>query len=173
MRPEVFLSVNALTTIVSSQAPLLIATLGLTVTLIVKEFDLSIGANLVFVDVLVASADELPIVTDDTSDPAGALLASGIGEVVVTRGAAGAETVTADGRTTCAAAQVTAIDPVGAGDAFVTGYLSARLDGLGVPARLERGTAVAGFVVSTHGDWEGLPTRAELALAGHVDGTVR
>jgi ribose transport system permease protein len=55
IRPEVFLSTNALTTIVSSQAPLLIATLGLTVTLIVKEFDLSIGANLVFVDVLVAA----------------------------------------------------------------------------------------------------------------------
>ena len=55
IRPELFLSVNALTTIVSSQAPLLIATLGLTVTLIVREFDLSIGANLVFVDVLVAA----------------------------------------------------------------------------------------------------------------------
>jgi ribose transport system permease protein len=55
IRPETFLSTDALKTILSSQAPLLIATLALTLTLIVKEFDLSIGANLVFVDVLVAA----------------------------------------------------------------------------------------------------------------------
>lgn len=55
IRPETFVSVDALTTILSSQAPLLIATLGLTLTLIVKEFDLTVGANLVFVDVLVAA----------------------------------------------------------------------------------------------------------------------
>jgi ribose transport system permease protein len=55
IRPDTFVSTQALTTILSSQAPLLIATLALTMTLIVKEFDLSIGANLVFVDVLVAA----------------------------------------------------------------------------------------------------------------------
>lgn len=55
IRPETFLSLNALQTILSSQAPLLIATLGVTITLIVREFDLTVGANLVFVDVLVAS----------------------------------------------------------------------------------------------------------------------
>lgn len=55
IKPATFLSVDALTTILSSQAPLLIATLGLTLTLIVKEFDLTVGANLVFVDVLVAA----------------------------------------------------------------------------------------------------------------------
>jgi ribose transport system permease protein len=55
IKPDVFLTSSAFTTILSSQAPLLIATLGLTITLIVKEFDLSIGANLVFVDVMVAA----------------------------------------------------------------------------------------------------------------------
>jgi ribose transport system permease protein len=55
IRPDTFLSTDAVKTILSSQAPLLIATLALTLTLIVKEFDLSIGANLVFVDVLVAA----------------------------------------------------------------------------------------------------------------------
>lgn len=55
IKPATFVSVDALTTILSSQAPLLIATLGLTLTLIVKEFDLTVGANLVFVDVLVAA----------------------------------------------------------------------------------------------------------------------
>jgi ribose transport system permease protein len=55
IQPDTFVSTQALTTILSSQAPLLIATLALTMTLIVKEFDLSVGANLVFVDVLVAA----------------------------------------------------------------------------------------------------------------------
>jgi ribose transport system permease protein len=55
IKPGTFFSVDALTTILSSQAPLLIATLGLTLTLIVREFDLTVGANLVFVDVLVAA----------------------------------------------------------------------------------------------------------------------
>lgn len=123
-----------------------------------------------YVDVLVASADELSIVTDAA---AADLLAGGAREVVVTRGGDGAEVVTSAGTVTRPAADVTAVDPVGAGDAFVTGYLSATLDGLTVDERLDRGIAVAGFAVSTYGDWEGLPTRAELALAGHRDGTVR
>ncbi|MQA79060.1 MAG: sugar kinase [Streptosporangiales bacterium] len=125
-----------------------------------------------YVDVLVASADELSIVTD-AAEAAADLLAGGAREVVVTRGGDGAEVVTSAGTVTRPAAKVTAVDPVGAGDAFVTGYLSATLDGLAVDERLDRGIAVAGFAVSTYGDWEGLPTRAELALAGHRDGTVR
>ena len=55
IQPGTFLTTDALTTILSSQAPLLIAALALTVTLIVHEFDLTIGANLVFVDVMVAA----------------------------------------------------------------------------------------------------------------------
>lgn len=55
INPEIFLTTDALTTILSSQAPLLIVTLGLTICLIVQEFDLTVGSNLVFVDVLVAA----------------------------------------------------------------------------------------------------------------------
>ncbi|MBO0826164.1 MAG: sugar kinase [Streptosporangiales bacterium] len=125
------------------------------------------------VDILVASADELAIVVDDEQEPEKALLGNGIREVVVTDGKAGAHVVDGTGRIARPAASVTAVDPVGAGDAFVAGYLSARLDGLPVTERLDRAVAVAGFAVATYGDWEGLPTRAELALAGHRDGTVR
>lgn len=53
IKPNVFFSTQAFTAILSSQAPLLIATLGLTLTLIVREFDLTLGATLVFVNVLV------------------------------------------------------------------------------------------------------------------------
>ena len=123
------------------------------------------------VDVLFASGDELPLVF-----PGGvvSLAAGGPGEVVVTHGAQGCEAWDAAAHHHRSAATVTAVDVVGAGDAFVAGYLSARLDGLDLAARLERGTDVAAVAVSTQGDWEGLPTRAELAtFAGDHGGTLR
>lgn len=134
--------------------------------------------------VLVASDDELGLVADGGalggsalgSSPGGPeaaelamaaeLLEGGIREVVVKRGAAGAGVHTAAGRWEAAAVPVTSIDTVGAGDAFTAGYLSALLDGGDVAARLKRGTLAGAFAVSTAGDWEGLPSAAELALLG-------
>jgi ribose transport system permease protein len=55
IKPETFLSTNTVTTIISVQAPLIILTLGLTLALVVGEFDLSVGATLVFANVMVAS----------------------------------------------------------------------------------------------------------------------
>lgn len=54
------------------------------------------------------------------------------------------------------------IDPIGAGDAFAAGYVSAHLDTLPPADRLKRAHAVAAMVCMTHGDWEGLPTRPQL-----------
>ncbi|KOT89200.1 sugar kinase [Streptomyces sp. NRRL F-5755] len=70
------------------------------------------------------------------------------------------------------AVPVRAVDPVGAGDAFVAGYLSALLDGEGVAGRLERAGITGAFAVASPGDWEGAPTRAELHLLGAPPGTV-
>lgn len=55
LRPETFLGTDTIQTILSSQAPLLLATLALTAPLITNEFDLTVGANLVVADVLLAS----------------------------------------------------------------------------------------------------------------------
>ncbi len=100
-----------------------------------------------------------------------ALLDKGVREVVTKRGADGAETTTAGGRWSAPARPTGLADVIGAGDAFVAGYLSALLDDLDQPARLERATTVAAFAVGTTGDWEGLPTRAELPQYG--SGTAR
>lgn len=54
---------------------------------------------------------------------------------------------------------------------FVAGYLSGILDGLPVEGRLRRAMTTAGFAVGTRGDWEGLLTRAELALLDAAPGT--
>jgi 2-dehydro-3-deoxygluconokinase len=127
------------------------------------------------VDVLVASDDELALVSpaglSGEDDRVAALLAAGVGEVVLTGGAAGARAVTADGTAAAPARKVPVVDPVGAGDAFVAGYLSGVLDGLPVQERLHRAVTTAGFAVATRGDWEGLPTRDELALLDASPGT--
>ena len=63
--------------------------------------------------------------------------------------------------------RVAVVDTVGAGDAFVAGYLSAQLDGLDVPARLARANACGALACTTPGDWEGAPRPADLdALLG-------
>ncbi|GGL04033.1 ribokinase [Streptomyces flaveus] len=124
---------------------------------------------------LIASEDELPLVQErpdaDESKAVHSLLAAGVNEVVVKRGARGATAFTADGATDCAARQVDAVDLVGAGDAFVAGYLSGLLGGADIPARLHRAVTTAAFAVATRGDWEGLPTQDELGLFDQPDGT--
>ncbi|WUG37336.1 sugar kinase [Streptomyces sp. NBC_00459] len=127
------------------------------------------------IDLLIASEDELPLVLErpgaEESEAVHSILAAGVGEVVVKRGARGATTFTVDGVTDRAARQVDAVDLVGAGDAFVAGYLSGVLDGGDIPARLHRAVTTAAFAVATRGDWEGLPTRDELGLLDRPDGT--
>lgn len=126
-------------------------------------------------DLLVASEDELPLVLRgpavDESEAVKSLLDAGVQEVIVKRGAHGATVVSADGTVDRAARQVDAVDLVGAGDAFVAGYLSGLLDGANVEDRLHRAVTTAAFAVATRGDWEGLPTRDELGLFDEPDGT--
>ncbi|MFG2646741.1 sugar kinase [Streptomyces sp. NPDC048436] len=132
-----------------------------------------------YVDVLIASDDELPLcvapeAAGTASGQAKALLGAGtgIGEVVVKLGADGATAHTAEGELHAAARPVRAVDAVGAGDAFVAGYLSALLDGGDVAGRLDRAVTTGAFAVASHGDWEGAPTRVELGLLGAGAGTV-
>ncbi|CAM5438069.1 sugar kinase [Streptomyces coeruleorubidus] len=130
---------------------------------------------LAHVDLLIASEDELPLVLErpaaDEPEAVDGIVSAGVREVVVKRGARGATSFTADGASDCAARQVDAVDLVGAGDAFVAGYLSGLLDGADIPARLHRAVTTAAFAVATRGDWEGLPTRDELGLFDQPDGT--
>lgn len=128
------------------------------------------------VDLLFVGHDEMFLLTarTDPLDAARDVLAMGPTEVVVKLGAAGAVAVTADGETAHAGAvPVAVVDVIGAGDSFVAGYLSARADGLDVTGRLHRATVCAACTIGTHGDWEGLPRRAELDLRRSLGHTVR
>ncbi|WP_433128874.1 sugar kinase [Micromonospora sp. CA-240977] len=125
------------------------------------------------IDLVVASDDELAVLTD-ASDPVAALLSAGVTEVVVKHGADGATSHRATGTVHRPARTVPVVDTVGAGDAFVAGLLSGWLDGADAPARLDRAVTTGAFAVATRGDWEGLPDRAELTLLDHgPGGTVR
>lgn len=123
-----------------------------------------------YASVVVASADELDLVGEAGADEAAvvaSLRARGVATVLVKLGAAGARAHTVEGVRHAGAPAVTAVDTVGAGDAFTAGYLSGLLDGLDPGACLRRAVALGAFAVSTRGDWEGLPVRAELTLLDH------
>ncbi|WNF01810.1 sugar kinase [Streptomyces luomodiensis] len=131
------------------------------------------------ITVLIASDDELPVVTHALADrpegeerAVGALLDAGIRDVVVKRGGAGAAFRDRDGsRHAVPALHVPVRDTVGAGDAFCAGYLSGLLDGLPPEQRLARANTLGAFAVASDGDWEGLPRRDELPLLAAAPGT--
>jgi 2-dehydro-3-deoxygluconokinase len=115
-------------------------------------------------DVLFVGDDELHVLTDETDPVAAvaALAAGGIPEIVVKRGRYGAIARIDGVDTAIDAFPVRVIDVVGAGDGFVAGYLAARAEGRSADERLRWATICAAYTVGSPGDWEGLPTRAEL-----------
>lgn len=122
------------------------------------------------VDIVFCGEDELPVLAGALGSPAATadeLLACPVRfQLVIKRGSRGAAASADRATVTAAAIDVPVVDVVGAGDAFVAGYLSAQLDGLPLAERLHRAVQLGAFCVSTNGDWEGLPTRAELHLLG-------
>lgn len=102
--------------------------------------------------------------SSDPGEIACKLMRLGVKNVIVKAGAGGAMAYGKEGSVTRPPLAITrVIDPIGAGDGFAAGYLSAHLDGLPVDQRLCRAHAVAAMVCMTDGDWEGLPTRDQLA----------
>ncbi len=127
-------------------------------------------------DVILGSPDEFAVVgggsiDDDPADLARAALSLGPSLAVAKLGAAGAlavdatEPATAIARPARPLAQV--VDPVGAGDAFCTGFIDARLDGADVAAALDAGNACGASAAAALGDQTGLPDRSELAALLH------
>jgi 2-dehydro-3-deoxygluconokinase len=102
----------------------------------------------------------------DPSDAAQAVAKLGPRHAIVKRGELG-YVACIDGQPYSGAAlSVPVADPVGAGDAFVAGYLASWLEGQDPADTLRTANRAGAFVVAVSGDWEGLPTRAELAAFG-------
>ena len=126
------------------------------------------------VDVVFAGADEAALVAGGgpPADQAAALARLGPRQVVITLGARGAVALVDGAPLVVAATPVSTVDAVGAGDAFVGGYLAELLAGADPPLRLATAARCGAFAVTVGGDWEGLPTRAELSLLDADAGNV-
>ncbi|HEY5304041.1 MAG TPA: sugar kinase [Acidimicrobiales bacterium] len=129
-----------------------------------------IGPLAQLADIVFAGEDELFVLGTDEMHDAMILADDGRREVVIKRGARGATSISSSGVLHEPALSVRAVDPVGAGDAFVAGYLVAHLDGEDPAARLKMGCATGAFAASRLGDWECLPRRDDLDLLVHESG---
>jgi 2-dehydro-3-deoxygluconokinase len=131
--------------------------------------ELTARADLVF-----AGEEEAQLVAGAVkpSAAARALAALGPRHAVVKLGDRGAVALVDGVAYEAPAFPVRAVDAVGAGDAFVAGYLAAVLAGRTPPECLRRGSAAGAFAVTVPGDWEGLPTAADLELFERGAGTV-
>lgn len=120
---------------------------------------------------LLPRADLLVVGTDESSrllgaetpaEVAKAALAAGCREVVVKAGADGCWWVDRAGNPNhLPSTAVDVVDPVGAGDAFTGGYLSARLTGADAGRAVRLASELAARVIGATGDTAGLPTRAD------------
>jgi len=119
-----------------------------------------VGPLLARAGLVFAGEDELAALTGrPAADAAAALLAAGVETVVVWSSDKVATAHTRSGTATREPVPVSAVDPVGAGDAFAAGYLSAWLRGLPVSRALTEAAAVAALVVQSPTDTDGLPDR--------------
>jgi 2-dehydro-3-deoxygluconokinase len=119
-----------------------------------------IGPLLDRVDTLLIGRDELAILGLEGKGPSD-LLTERRRTVVIKCGAEGAVAATAEETVQVAARPVRVIDPVGAGDAFCAGWMSAVLRGKTLGEAVREAAVVAALVVACSTDTAGLPS-AEL-----------
>jgi 2-dehydro-3-deoxygluconokinase len=121
--------------------------------------------------VVFAGLDEARMISDGDSpeELAAGIAALGPTEVIIKLGEKGCYALIDGTEYSVAAVPIDAVDTVGAGDAFVAGYLAERSAGAPVLARLETAVHAGAFACLGIGDWESLPTRADLELLARTE----
>jgi 2-dehydro-3-deoxygluconokinase len=125
--------------------------------------------------IVFAGADEAELLvgTGSSAEQAERIADLGPTQAIVKLGEVGC-VASIDGEALAVPAEpITALDTVGAGDAFVAGYLVALLDGLAPADRLRQGTRCGAFACLGPGDWESLPRRTDLDVFGSADPVIR
>lgn len=123
---------------------------------------LAASATIVF-----AGLDEAQLLLDshpDAADAARAIAALGPSQVIIKLGADGCVALIDGVLHETSAVPVEVVDTVGAGDAFVAGYLAELLAGLPAEERLTTAVTTGAFACLSPGDWEGFPRRDQLGL---------
>lgn len=122
--------------------------------------------------IVFAGDDEAGLITghDDIRRQLDALLEFGVQQAIVKQGHRGAVAATPGGGfESRPAVEVPVIDTVGAGDAFVAGWLAELARGCSLSARLETAVACGALACTGPGDWEANPTRDDLARLHRTD----
>jgi 2-dehydro-3-deoxygluconokinase len=120
-------------------------------------------------DVIFGDRAELELLLEDAPESDHELLSAvaawGASQVVLKRGDRGAMAYVHGEFFEHSAIPVDVVDTVGAGDAFVAGYLSGWLDSAEPADSLRRAVICGARACENAGDWEGAPTRAQLDAA--------
>ena len=121
------------------------------------------------VDILTPNQSEAAILaelaTEGAHDPdvvVDALLRRGVGQVVLTLGAAGCVVADRMNRSVVPAFRAEAVDTVGAGDAFNAALAAGLAEGTSIRAAARRANAAASIAVTRPGAQGALPTRDEI-----------
>lgn len=125
--------------------------------------------------VVFAGLDEAALLVDGTDPAELARGIAGLGpaQVVIKLGADGCHALLDGTEYDVPAIPVRPVDTVGAGDAFVAGYLAELLAGTPPEARLAVAVRAGAFACLGPGDWESLPTRDDLRLLDGGDPVIR
>jgi 2-dehydro-3-deoxygluconokinase len=117
-------------------------------------------------DLVFAGDDEAALLTGVTGPEAqlDAILAMGSGCAIVKLGSRGAIASDGDAHVRRDALRVDVVDTVGAGDAFVAGWLAETVLGSTLDARIDTAIACGALACTGDGDWEAAPTRSDLRL---------
>lgn len=134
-----------------------------------QEWRTRLARYLERVDTLLIGHDELALL--GLADDPAQLVTERRTTVVVKRGAQGATAYTSAGIVHVPVRKVEALDPIGAGDAFCAGWISAFLRKCTVQEALRESAAVASLVVAVRTDTAGLPTAQERDWALEENGS--
>lgn len=118
-------------------------------------------------DIVFAGEDEAAIAIGSVNTPlelAKKVAALGPNQVIIKLGPEGCLALIDGNEYRQNAVKIAPVDTVGAGDAFVAGYISDLLAGCPVQERLITAVRTGAFACLVPGDWEGMPRRAELSL---------
>jgi 2-dehydro-3-deoxygluconokinase len=126
-------------------------------------------------DIVFAGVDEARLLADgdSPSDLARNLASMGPTQVLIKRGADGCLARIDGEEIAVRALSITAVDTVGAGDAFAAGYLAELMAGAAPEARLATAVRTGAFACLSAGDWESFPRRADLRLLDGSDPVIR
>jgi 2-dehydro-3-deoxygluconokinase len=134
-----------------------------------QEWRTRLARYLERVDTLLIGHDEIALL-GLPDDPA-RLVTERRTTVVVKRGAQGATAYTSAGIVHVPVRKVETLDPIGAGDAFCAGWISAYLRKCSVRESLREAAAVASLVVAARSDIAGSPTAQERDWALQENGS--